>query len=195
MMQYSYLEHRWSFNVDPGVSTSLHSNAWSSGSGDGDSFVFEYSLDGGSSWQSAFTVASTSSDATQSFEMPGAPGGTILVRVVDSDQSRAAYQLDTVFVDQLYIQVATQSSSSSPPPSPPNNLEANGSKKKGNMIIDLAWSDGTSVDVYRNGNHIATVSGNSYSDNTGAKGTASWTHQVCEAGSTVNCSNTVSTKF
>jgi len=64
--------------------------------------------------------------------------------------------------------------------------------------VDLVWSGATStnVDIYRNGVVIATVPSNpgSYTDNTGQKGRATFTYQVCEAG-TQNCSNQVTVRF
>jgi hypothetical protein len=377
--RYSHLEHRWSFTVSSGASATIKANAWSSGSTDGDTFNFQYSLNGGSSWSTAFNVSATANTATQSFLLPGTPSGNILLRVVDTNQSLGALQLNTIFVDHLYIQVsnppsdppdggpsglsANASSSSqinliwsdgannetgfrvdrspdgstgwvqvaglaadskswsdmglgasttyyyrvrafndngdsawayanattqSPPPPPvaptgltasgvsvsqinlswshsgtnedgfrierraagtgtwaelvtlgvnasgysntglPSgtsfdyrvaafngsgeamsgvatgttdappaiSLSANGSKDKGAMVISLSWSGASNVDIYRNGSKIATaVSGTTYTDNTGSKGSATWTHQVCVSGSTSDCSNTTTTVF
>jgi len=64
--------------------------------------------------------------------------------------------------------------------------------------VDLSWSGATSasVDIYRNGVVIATVPSNpgSYTDSTGQKGRATFTYQVCEAG-TQTCSNQVTVIF
>jgi hypothetical protein len=64
--------------------------------------------------------------------------------------------------------------------------------------VNLSWSGATSanVDIYRNGVVIATVPSNpgSYTDSTGQKGRATFTYQVCEAG-TQNCSNQVTVRF
>ena len=61
---------------------------------------------------------------------------------------------------------------------------------KGTKRVDLTWS-GTSVssmDVFRNGSMVATVSNTgSYTDAVGGKGGGSFTYQVCEA-STSTCS-------
>lgn len=78
-------------------------------------------------------------------------------------------------------------------------LTANGYKTKGRHYIDLDWTGPTVVDIYRNGNQIESeysgINGNSYTDNTGNKGGASYQHEVCEAGSPTNCSNTTTTVF
>ena len=76
-------------------------------------------------------------------------------------------------------------------------LSANGSKDRGRHVIDLSWSGaaGANVDVYRNGSLIATTANDgSYSDATGQRGGATYTHQVCEAG-TSTCSNTTTTIY
>ncbi len=119
--RYSTLEHRWNFNVVAGVGTTVIANAWSGGSTDGDTFNFQYSLNGGTSWTTMFNVASTSAGNLQSFAIPGAPGGSILVRVVDSNRTAGAREMNTVSVDHLYIQVANPSSD--PPAGNPSGLD------------------------------------------------------------------------
>ena len=49
-----------------------------------------------------FTINETS-DVTKSFPLPGSPTGPIYVRVQDTDRSNKESQLDTVFVDQMFI--------------------------------------------------------------------------------------------
>jgi subtilisin family serine protease len=69
-------------------------------------------------------------------------------------------------------------------------LSAQGYKVKGSKRVDLTWSGTTvsSMDVFRNGSMIATVSNTgSYTDAVGGKGGGSFTYQVCEAG-TSTCS-------
>lgn len=101
--RYSYLEHRWTFNLASSQSVTVHANAWSGGSSDGDSFAFEYSVDNGRRWNSMFTVSSTSSANTQSFAIPGTQSGTVLVRVIDTNRSAGQLDFDTVYVDHLYM--------------------------------------------------------------------------------------------
>ena len=101
--RYSYLEHRWSFDVASSQNVVVHANAWSSGSGDGDEFKFEYSVDGGRRWKSMFTVSSTNSANEQSFAISGAQSGTVIIRVIDSNHTAGQLDMDTVFVDHLYL--------------------------------------------------------------------------------------------
>ena len=84
-----------------------------------------------------------------------------------------------------------------PPPPPPAGivLGATKSKVKGVNHVNLSWQNATgAVSVFRNGAAVATVSGSSYTDNTGSKGGASYQYQVCLAG-TSSCSNVVTVTF
>jgi hypothetical protein len=67
----------------------------------------------------------------------------------------------------------------------------------GRQTADLSWSGATSntVDIQRNGVVIATVTNNGfYTDSIGARGHATYTYQVCEAG-TQTCSNQATATF
>lgn len=70
-------------------------------------------------------------------------------------------------------------------------------KVQGNKYADLAWSGATStnVDVYRNGNLVATTANDgAYTDGPLGKGGGSASYQVCEAG-TSTCSNIVNVNW
>jgi len=78
-------------------------------------------------------------------------------------------------------------------------IQLRGQGKKVNQINTsrLKWREATSsnVDVYRDGNAIATTPNDGqYDDSTGTTGQASFTYKVCEAG-TQTCSNTVTVNF
>ena len=76
------------------------------------------------------------------------------------------------------------------------SLMATGSKTKGWQNVVLDWNDAAAVDIYRNNNKIATgISNGVYLDANIAKGGASYTYQVCSAGSTSNCSNEAQVVF
>lgn len=84
-----------------------------------------------------------------------------------------------------------------PPPSEGIVLTASAYKVKGFNTVDLAWAGATStsVNIYRNGTVLATPPNNgAYTDQTGTKGKATFTYQVCEAG-TSTCSNSVTVVF
>jgi serine protease AprX len=76
-------------------------------------------------------------------------------------------------------------------------LQGKGKKVGGLNTSRLKWKFATSInmDVYRNGNVIATTPNDgSYDDSTGTTGQQSFTYKVCEAG-TGNCSNNVTVNF
>jgi hypothetical protein len=85
-----------------------------------------------------------------------------------------------------------------PDPDPSDiELSAVGYKVRGLQKADLSWSGATStnVDIYRNGNVIATVSNSgAYTDNIDNRGGGSYSYQVCEAG-TSTCSAVVDVNF
>ena len=137
--RYSYLEYHWSFNIGAGASVTVYANAWSEGSSDGDTFDFEYSLNNGGSFAPMFNVSSTSSGNLQSFELPGAPGGSILIRVVDTNQAAGQRNLDSVVVDHLFIQVGNPSTE--PPYGDPTGMSA---IAVSSSRIDLSWTNGSS---------------------------------------------------
>ena len=92
----------------------------------------------------------------------------------------------------------TPTPTATPTPTPaPIQLKGSGQKVGGINTSHLKWRGATSVnvDVYRDGNVIATTPNDgSYDDSTGTTGQASFTYQVCEAG-TQTCSNTVTVNF
>ncbi len=76
-------------------------------------------------------------------------------------------------------------------------LSATGYKVKGRHHVDLTWSGATStsVDIYRDGSVVATTANDGeYTDATNNRGGATYTYQVCEAG-TSTCSDTVNVVF
>lgn len=136
--RHTYLEHRWNFNISAGAIVTVHANAWSGGSTDGDTFDFEYSLDNGSNFHWLFNVLSEDVSNFQSSVIPGSPSGSVIIRVVDTDKTRGHREKNTVFVDHLYIQVGTPSSD--PPIGDPSGLNAN---PVAFNQVDLTWTDGT----------------------------------------------------
>jgi tartrate-resistant acid phosphatase type 5 len=133
--RYSYLDHRWIFNVAAGNIVTLHSNAWTGGSPDGDGFVFAFSTDD-IHYTDMFSLTGTSADQYQSFALPPTTEGTLYVRVTDSNQNIGAQSLDTVFVDHLSIR---SEKGTGDPPVPPSNLTA---AADGPNQVQLAWIDG-----------------------------------------------------
>jgi hypothetical protein len=137
--RHTYLEHRWNFNISAGATVTVYANAWSGGSSDGDNFRFEYSLNNGSSFQTLFTVSATSGSNLQMATLSGTPSGSVIIRVVDTDRTRAHREANTINVDHLYIQV--NNPANEPPNGNPGGLNA---QALSHSQINLSWSNGSS---------------------------------------------------
>jgi len=138
-VRYSYLEHRWNFNVGTGSTVTLYVNAWSSGSSDGDTFRFDYSVNNGASFSPLFIVSSALNSNLQIANIPGSPSGSIIIRVVDTDHTQGRTELNSINVDHLYIQVGNPSND--PPNGQPTSLNA---KAVAYDRVDLSWSNSSS---------------------------------------------------
>lgn len=86
-------------------------------------------------------------------------------------------------------------------PAPPDPgdilLSANGYKVRGVNHVGLSWSgaSSTQVDIFFNGSLLTTVNNSgSFTHNTGGRGGATYSYQVCEAGSST-CSAIVNVNF
>jgi hypothetical protein len=95
---------------------------------------------------------------------------------------------------------ATPTVTPTPTPTPTPGqiiLTARGYKVHGRQTVDLSWTGATSgnVDVYRNGVLIiTTLNDGFYTDSPGGSGHATYTYQVCNAGSQT-CSNQATVRF
>jgi PKD repeat protein len=99
---YSYLEHRWNFNLPAGGDATFHLEASRSNNADGDNMVFTYSTDG-AIWTNLATVSSATE---QSFTVPlGVLSGNVIVRVVDTDRNWGNLSFDAVYVDFMAFEM------------------------------------------------------------------------------------------
>ena len=145
--RYSYLEHKWTINVTGGSTVTFYVEAHHSSNSEGDNFVFAYSTND-STYTNMLTVTKTSDDNTyQSYALPSSTSGTVYIRVVDADHTAGRQNLDTVYVDHMYIRSETVSE---PPAQASNPSPANGANGV-STTADLGWTAGsgaTSHDVY-----------------------------------------------
>jgi len=132
--RYSFMEHKWIFNVSPAAGFVLNLNAWSSGSADGDGFVFAWSTDN-NTYTDLMTVSDTSSANVQMALLPNSLNGAVYIRVRDSDRTAGNKNLGTIFVDHLYIHADNAPGS---PPSTPSGLAASALSASS---IELLWTD------------------------------------------------------
>jgi subtilisin family serine protease len=131
-----------------------------------------------SSYAWSFGDGTTASGATPSKTFASAGTRTVTLTVTDNDGATGS-QSRSVTVTA---------------PSAGITLTVTTSKVRNNTRANLSWSGaGSSVDVFRNGSRLTTVTGSSYSDNLG-KGSGTRTYQVCNAGTTT-CSNSVTVTY
>ncbi len=106
----SELEHRWTFDIESGDSVSVTAVAHRSDTVE-DDFAFEYSADGGASFEPLFTINSTTPSSYQA-DIPAGTSGQVIVRVVDTDRTAGNGDTDTIFVDLLVIETVNPQLSS-----------------------------------------------------------------------------------
>ncbi len=106
--RYSYLEHKWTFELTGSFSSiDFYIEAYHTSNSEGDDFVFAYSTNN-VDYTDMLTVTKTSDDdSTQGFSLPSSLSGTVYIRVRDTDQTQGRKTLDTVYIDYMYILAMT----------------------------------------------------------------------------------------
>ena len=91
--------------ISAGSRIELHVEGFRTNGSDGDGFVFEYSDDGGASWNpiSLPGLPTADNDIDLVGQLPPTLSGPITVRVVDTLQNPGGLFLDTVSIDDLYV--------------------------------------------------------------------------------------------
>ncbi len=115
--------------------------------------------------------------------------GSTTTGYADSGLQAATTYYYKVRAINAYGSSESNSTSATTDAAPAIVLQANAVKVKGVNQAELSWNTDTTVTIYRDGTEIATVSGRSYTDNTGQKGGMSHTYQVCD--SLQQCSTSV----
>jgi hypothetical protein len=139
----------------------------------------------------SWTVTGSLNDARCLYTMTLLPDGRVLVAGGKNNDGILA-------TAETFDPGVTPTPTPTPTATPaPILLTGQGKKIGGIDTARLKWRGATSanVDVYRDGNVIATTPNDGlYDDSTGISGQASFMYQVCDAG-TQNCSNTVTVNF
>ena len=100
--RYSYLEHVWLFNVQPGDAVSLVVSGSQSGSSDGDQMRISYKIPSQSGYQDP-VIFLNNATAEHIYPLPANTSGEVRVRLTDSDRSAGNRSRDTATIDQIYI--------------------------------------------------------------------------------------------
>lgn len=104
---FSYLEHYWSINVQPGAIIELHADVATSAVGQ--SFTFAYSTSpvtlaaNKAAWIDMFTI-SAASPGTQQFRLPTNLSGWVYISVRDNNRVKGTTTTHSVEVDYLAVQ-------------------------------------------------------------------------------------------
>lgn len=103
--RFSFLEHRWSIAVPAADRVELHVEGFRTSGGDADNFAFEYSIDGGTTWNPIPIVSLpfADDDADRQATLPSSLSGNVLIRVVDTNRTPGGQIIDTVSLDELFV--------------------------------------------------------------------------------------------
>jgi len=133
--RYSYLEHKWIFQVEAGTGVTLFANVWASGLAAGDSLVFSFSTDD-ETFIDMFAVSTEyDDDSYRTYPLPENFSGTLYIRAADTLRSPGSYERGTLFVDHLFVRTDNYGGT---PPAGPSNMTASGI---GYDTIILSWND------------------------------------------------------
>lgn len=99
----SVLEHKWVFDVASAELVTFYVDAYHTANSESDDFVFAYSTND-VDYTDMVTVTKTANDDTeQAFYLPSGLSGSVYVRVMDTDRTSSHTQLDSLYVDGLFI--------------------------------------------------------------------------------------------
>ena len=169
----SYLEHKWTIDVSSAkkANVTFYVEAHHTANGENDDFVFAFSTND-TTYHDMPTVTKTSDDGTyQTFEMPNTIGGTVYIRVQDTDQTAGSTVKDTIYIDHMFIRSIYDIE---PPAVVTGVVVTQVSESK----LDISWTANTEADldhynIYRGmntdftpdaGSLVASLTADLYSD-------------------------------
>lgn len=165
--RYSYLEHKWNFNVTGGNTVTFYVEGYRPNNSDGDDFSFEYSLNDAT--YIPLVTINSATEQTYSAGIPNNVSGTVYVRVVDTDRTAGNQSLDPVFVDQMYIE-----SVGTPPPTETMSVTSidvvrvpqNGNRYLGRATVVIVNQSSAPVEGATVSGHFSGPTGESVSGTT-----------------------------
>jgi C1A family cysteine protease len=131
--RYSYLEHKWIIPVAGGLQYyEFFIEAYHSSNSENDDFTFYYSTNN-IDFTNMLTITKTSDINTyQTYSLPTSISGSVYILVKDNDQTRGNRNLDTIYIDHMYI-----IGSGTPPPNRVPNKPFNPFPGNGLSNIDI----------------------------------------------------------
>ena len=167
--RYSTIDHVWTFDVAAGQSYTFYVDAHHTANGEGDDFELLYSLND-VDYTHMLTVTKTADDSVlQSYVFPEDVAGTLYVLARDLDATPGAQTLDTLFVDEMYVETTGGGGGDTTPPAAPTGLAAT----PGDGSVSLDWADNGEPDLDGYHVHRGTASGGPYTQLTGSPVAAS----------------------
>jgi hypothetical protein len=148
----SYLEHKWTIDVGSAnwADVAFYVEAHHTQNNENDDFMFAYSTDD-ITYHDMLTVTKTSDDNTyQTFELPPTTGGTVYIRVQDTDRTPGSTLTDTIYIDYMFIRTLYDTE-------PPAMVTGVTVTQVSESKLDIFWTASTEADldhynVYRNMN-------------------------------------------
>jgi hypothetical protein len=169
----SYLEHKWTIDAGSAkkANVTFYLEAYHTINSENDDFIFAYSTND-TTYHDMLTVTKTSDNGTyQTFNMPNTTGGTVYIRVRDTDRTPGNTSKDIIYIDHMFIRSLVDTE----PPAKVTNVTVTAVSES---RLDISWTASTEADldhynVYRSMNVgftpdadslIASPPANYYSD-------------------------------
>ncbi|MDX1776711.1 MAG: fibronectin type III domain-containing protein, partial [Desulfobulbales bacterium] len=133
--RFSYLEHKWIFQVEPGAAVTLFANTWASVLPENEMFVFSYSTDDITYTDMFMVTGDSDNDTYYMHNLPDNLSGTLYVRVVDTNRTPGVYNENFIYIDELFVRVHTE------PGTPPDAPSALAGTALFYDTVELNWLD------------------------------------------------------
>ncbi|MFQ5890693.1 MAG: MopE-related protein, partial [Gemmatimonadota bacterium] len=101
--RFSFLEHRWTFELGGEISQTFLLEAYHAANVEGDDIRFSYSTDGTNFVDMLLLTKTSDDDALDSFVLPPFIQGTLILRAVDDDQTPGNTSLDSLYLDRMLV--------------------------------------------------------------------------------------------
>jgi hypothetical protein len=138
----SYLEHKWTIDVASAkkANVTFYLEAYHTANSENDHFVFVYSLND-ITYHNMLTVTKTSDNGIdQTFEMPNTIGGTVYIRVQDTNRTPGNTSKDTIYIDHMFIRSIYDTE-------PPANVTGVTVTQVCGSRLNISWTANTEADL------------------------------------------------